>query len=335
MAEIVFENVLAAHEATRGTAIAAPTHLLNLEAAPPTPIDVKHRPREQRGTRGQNYRVTTTKTGTSFSGKGDADTSEILFWLNMGVMPLAAPSSTPTNGILTKLWSFIRRMTTDDEKSATMWWADPNWQVLRTVWNMLEEFSLENSAMADDGVLQLGLKGQGGPFSKAADPIVPASIAGALLPGALMTLYMDTSLAIGATAFNDRLLSSKLTVPTGRTFKRTGAGATGNKAFNRTGVVAAAPILDFTIELIDTSEYDLWDAGTYVKCRVRHNGPEIEAVTPTYQHYVEHDVYGVLSEPTWGDNNGNRTASYKIVGQVDSTLGSDLRIGVQTTRTTV
>src|SRR5262245_28162639 len=124
MAEIAFESLRMALEATRGTAIATPTHLLNMEGKL-TPKIKRTRPREARGTRTRNYRHVDTRKWCEWEGEQDLDVRIAPFWLNMAVMPLTTPA-TPGAAVTAKLWAFINNVSADNIKSSTTWWGDPN-----------------------------------------------------------------------------------------------------------------------------------------------------------------------------------------------------------------
>ena len=95
----------------------------------------------------------------------------------------------------------------------------------------------------------------------------------------------------------------------------------------------------YVLELVDTDEYDIFDAGTVCKIRTRLNGPliESEGAGPTdFYHLVEVDCYGPLDELAWGDYEAtNRTVEFTVTSEYDATLGADWRIAVQNDRTTL
>src|SRR5689334_18670730 len=120
MAEIIFETFRLALEATRGTAESAPTHLLNHEGKL-TPHITRYRPREKRGTRARNYRAVDTRAWADFEGEGDLDSVLAAVLFNMAVAPDASPA-TPTDAVTARLWEHIGALTSDNLKTATVWW---------------------------------------------------------------------------------------------------------------------------------------------------------------------------------------------------------------------
>lgn len=337
MNEIAFETMLGALESTRGTAISAPTHLLNVTGTMDSD-EVRKRPVERRGVRAmhQSSRSKRTKNETTIGFSGDLDINEILFWLAGAVQPSVSPT-TPTNGVLTRLWTHTRLMATDTEKALSLWWGDPNVQSFRTAFNMLEEIVIENDAQSDDGIATISGKLRGQPREAVSDPTVPASIAGDTLPGGAMQLWVDSGAdAIGTTPVTGRFLHSKLTIPTGRTFKRVAAGTGSTKSFTHVGVKPTNPVLEITLEVPDLTQYNQWSAETELKVRVQHNGALIESVTPDYYNYLNHDTYGPFEGFVWAENQAsNRTITLVIQGQYHATPASDLIVRVQNARTSI
>lgn len=336
MAEIPFEQGLLALESTRGTAITTPTHAMNVPLLI-KPWRTKVRPKEARGTLAMNYRAKDTRAGCDWSFAAvEADSAYLTVWLNMFMKAVTSPS-TPTNGVLTRLWTFTRSLTADDLKAATLWGLDPGLtNVLRAPFCMADEFVFENDATGE-GLATLTGKGRGRFPSKVAAPTVPASIAGDTFPAQLMQLWIDTSSAIGTTAVSGRLLKAKHTFSTGVTYKYADGGVTSTLDFTRAGRIATVGVMtELEFELLDYTQYDQWAANTTLKVRVRHNGALIESVTPDYYHYFEVDQYGPFDQLDWGEHEGsNRIVKLTIASQYDATLGSDVSVKVQNTRTSL
>lgn len=333
MAEIAFETMRAALETTRGTAIAAPTHLLNIDGTI-TPKVTVYYATEQRGTTAKNYRRAITRKWAEIGGKGDLDVNEILFWLNMGVAPVTTPT-TPGTAVLSRLWSFVRNVTADDIKSATAFWGDPALNQLKAAFFVLDELKISNKA-TDDKVATIDVSGMSKFPTKVSAPGATTSVAGALLPGQLMQLWVDTSSAIGTTEITGRLLSAEHTIRTGAKQKYVATGPTADLGFSLLGrekISAIETKLEF--ELLDFTQYDNWAAADALKVRVRHNGSLIETISATsFYNYVELDQYGPYEDLDWGDNEGtNRTVSLTINTGYDATLGSDARVAVQNAKT--
>ena len=331
--EIAFERLHAALETTRGTAIGAPTILLNL-AGRVKPFQTIYHPQESRGTLVKNYRSKVVRKGSEWQGEGPVDVNELPFLLNMAVAPLTSPT---TPGTLSKLWAFTRSITSDNIKSATFWDGDPNIQSWQTAFAVIEELKITNDASSEE-VAKLSVKGQGRFPTKVSAPTPVAAISGDTLPGQLMQCWIDTSSAIGTTAVTGRLVSAEHTIQTGVTYKYLGAGPTASLDFAEIGREATEAETKIVLELPDSVQYDQWAAQTSLKIRVRHNGAFIETVTAVdYYNYVEFDIYGPFDALDWGENadGSNRTVQFTVKSQYDATLAADWRLAVQNQRTSL
>lgn len=332
--ELFVERVHMALESTRGTAVTTPTHSFNMKGLL-TPGQGYFEPEESRGEIASVYQQKIARKGAAWTLEGAADVNYLPFLLNMLVKPNTSPS-TPTNGVLTRLWAFVPTMTADDIKTASIIW-DLETQSLISDFGVADQMTLSNDANGEQG-LMCSISGGAGITADIADPTPAANIAGAILPGQLMSLWMDTSSAIGTTAITSRLISAQHVLNTGATYKYLAAGPTASLDFASIGRAKNVHrmVTTLVLEVPDVTQYDLFMDGTVVKCRVRHNGSLIESVTPDYYNYVEVDTYGVLKFTGWGENVGsNRTATFVIEGIKDSTLGAPYRVAVQNARTSL
>lgn len=338
-AEIPFETFGLALEATRGTAVTPPTHLIPVSGTV-TPFRTKYRPAEARGTLEKNYRSKTTHTGVNWEipdSLADPNYAPVLF--NMISKAVTSPT-TPTNGVLTRLWTFTPTITSDAIKSATLYSGDPNVQVWQSSYCMADELTVSADATGDDGATW-SMKGQGHYPVAVAAPTYPAAIPGDLLMPGAMQLWIDTSSAIGTTEVTGRFIKTDWTIPTGVTYKNYANGPTGGLGFTKVGRDRHAATASITVELNDTSigagkEYLTWEADTVVKMRIRLNGALIESVTPDYYSYIQLDIYGALDALAWGDVEGtNRTMTFSVESEYNSTLGASWALYAQNTRTTL
>src|SRR6476620_4502560 len=129
-AELAYEYLAIALEATRGTAVTPPTAYLPFKGMV-KPIREKYRPEESRGTLAKNYRSKTVRTSSEWSGEGGLDPNYCPLVFNLFMKAVTTPT-TPTNGVLTRLWTFVPTMTSDDLKSATFYFGDPNVQIFQS-----------------------------------------------------------------------------------------------------------------------------------------------------------------------------------------------------------
>jgi hypothetical protein len=331
--ELAFETLLASIESTRGTAIAAPTHLIHLGGSV-TPTKSLNRPAESRGVLAEAFRTVMTRTGATFEiTEGPIDTSMLPFLLNGILDGNVTAATTPSGATNTRDWAFVRTMASDNLESYTLWFGDSSVRQLIGAYAMFLEATLSNDASAEDGVLTFSGNGECRKLAtnNPADS-APAAIAGAMLPGQMMSLWIDTSSAFGTTAVTGRLVSASHTLRTGVTFKYLGGGDTATLDFSRTGRSRVIGITTtIVMELPDFTQYDQWLAHDIVKVRVRHNGAVIES---GFNHYVQVDTAGPFEALSWGTNaDSNRTVELTIEGTYDSTLTSDCQIVVRNART--
>lgn len=339
MAEVFVERMHLALEATRGTAITTPTHTFNMMGLL-TPSAEYLEPAESRGELASVYRPQLVRQGAAWTLDGQADVNYLPVLAQMAVVPNTSPS-TPASGVLTRLWEFVPTMTADDIKSATIIW-DLDVQSLVSDYCMLDSLTLSNDANGTDG-LMMSVSGAAGFPADIATPTPAANIAGALMPGVAMQLWIDTGGdAIGTTELTatHSLVTAQHVFNTGVTYKHLSAGPGAALDFSDTGRDKAAVrcVTTIQVEMPDMTLYDLWTADTTAKVRVRHNGPLIETVTGpiNYYNYVEVDTYGKMKFTGWGVNqNSNRVANYTIESIKDATLGAGYRLAVQNERTSL
>jgi len=336
-AELPLELFGLALEATRGTAVTPPTHLIPV-AGMITPFRTKYRPEEARGTLEEIYRSKTVRTGCNWSipdSLADPNYAPVLF--NMLLKANSSPT-TPTNGVLTRLWTFVPTITSDDLKAATLYAGDPNVQTFQAAYCMADELTVSADATSEDGATW-ALKGMGRFPTRVAAPVFPAAIPGDLLMPGAMQLWLDTSSAIGTTEVTGRFIKSDWTIPTGVSYKNYANGPTGGLNFTKTGRKKRHAEATIEVELNDVSigvgkEYLTWEVDTIVKMRIRLNGGLIESVTPDYYSYIQLDIYGPLDAFEWGSvEDTNRTMRFTVQSEYNSTLGASFALYAQSQRT--
>ena len=259
--------------------------------------------------------------------------------LNLIAKAVSSPT-TPTNGVLTRLWTFAPTITSDDLKSATLYGGDPNVQIWQAAYCMADELTVSADATSEDGATW-SMNGMGRFPARVSAPSMPAAIPGDLcMPGA-MQLWIDTSSAIGTTEVTGRFIKTDWTIPTGVTYKNYANGPTGGLNFTKTGRKKRHAEATIEVELNDVSigagkEYLTYEADTSVKMRIRLNGALIESVTPDYYSYVQLDIYGPLDALDWGSvEDSNRTMRFTVQSEYNSTAGASFVLSAQNTRTTL
>lgn len=330
MAEIAFEYLAAALETTRGTAIAAPTHYLNMSGML-KPTQSYFRPAESRGLLAEYTRSALVREGSEFEADGGLDTDLLPFILSMIVRGGVTPT-TPGGGTTTRLWTFAPSMTSDLLKSATFWSGDPGTQIYKAPFVMADELTIAADASSEDGAT-MSLSGWGNAFATTSAPTLPGQTLGPLMSGLNMQLWIDTASAIGTTEITGRLVKAEATIPSGAEARYTAAGPTASKSFTKVGAGRRHAELTIELELADNVQMALALAGTKGKTRLRINGPLIEGVL---YNFVEIDIYGPLNFDDFGENGDTgRTLGLKVLSEYDSTAGYDFAVKVQNAKTTI
>lgn len=331
-AELALEVLALALESTRGTAVTPPTHLMPFSGMI-KPNREKYRPNESRGTLEEFYRSKTVRANANWSGSGALDPNYAPILFNLIAKGVTSPS-TPTNGVLTRLWSFVPTITADDLKSATLYGGDPNVQIFQSAFAMADTLTISADASGTDGATW-GMDGMALFPTRVAAPTLPAQAVGSILAPGAMQMWIDTSSAIGTTEVTGRFLKTDWSIPTGNTYKYYAAGPTSTLGYTKAGRTKRHATATVVVELNDTSigvgkEYRTFEADTVAKVRIRLNGSLIESVTPDYYEYVQLDVYGPLAAFDWGDAFGsNRTMQFTIESEYNSTLGASFALYVQ------
>lgn len=339
MAEIAFEKWGAALEATFGTAVTPPTHYPSFGGmlVPNKPLFT---PEDKSGTLALAHRSQQVRRWTAYSGEGAADVDFAPFLFAMGVNGSVTSPTTPTNGVLTRLWTFNRQMTSNALKSATMFFGDPNitgTEIWRSTGCILESFGVNGDAAGEGGVTW-EMSGWGQRETVVAVPTFPTRMAGDIpIPGSTQ-IWIDTSSAIGTTEITatNTGVTASATCPTGQEPKYTMRGPTGGVSYARRSIVATQPTGSISFEVDNLDLYDHFDLDTLLKIRIRWNGSLIESVTPDYYNYIQVDFHAAkLSELELAENIGNRTHQYAIVGHYSASAGTDVTWYAQNQKATI
>lgn len=324
LAEIAFESITGALEASRGAGATNPTFFLNMPGTL-TPTNELYYPPDNLGTLAEYARSAVMTQGAVLEAEGalDPNTMHILAALAVKGSPAI---TTPGGGTNSRLWTATPTMTADDLKSAAFWWGDPGLtKVFKGIYGMLEELRIMSGDAGKDGSTQ-GITG----FTKfpttPAPPTYPTKATGPLIVGSNLQVWIDTA-TIGTTAVTGRVVSAEHTIPTGVVRKWVAQGTGAALDFDHVGRKKRHAETKLVLELADTTQYDQWAAASSLKVRTRHNGPLIEG---SLYYYVEFDIYGKMSGLSWGDLEGtNRTVELTIISEYDTGLGADWSLKVQ------
>lgn len=315
----------------RGTPPAAPTHFFPFTGTIQQMLEV-YRRQVSDGTYENYVSERITRKWSEWEGAGVLDTYNAPFLFNMLVKSVTTPT-TPAGGTTSRLWSFVPTVSLDDQKSSALWYGQPSIQMWQAAYSMADAFTITADGTSTD-VVMFEASGFGQPMTKVTSPTAPTQLIGPDLPPLNLECWMDTGAsAIGTTAVTGRLLSAELSAELTRSRKHIPGGPASTLGFSRTGVGKRNATCALRFEVPDMVQWDLMNAGTPVKCRVRISGNLIEG---TLYQYVQWDVYGILAEPAWGEfADTNRTLDVTITSTKNVTAGHSWALYVQNDRATL
>lgn len=331
MTEIIFEKLAVALEATRGTKVTPPTHLLYMDGQI-TPEDDWFEDETNVGTAAGLLRAEKLHTRTTLSAEGAMDVNTLPVLCNMALAPVTVPT-TPGGGTLSRLWTFTRNVTSDTVKSGTFYWGDPNAKMYDAGYGMVTQLNLAADASGTDGGTQ-GFDAVAQTLTPlGAVPTLPTNAVAPLIVGARMQLWIDTTLAIGTTEIVGRVVSADVSIPTivGNP-KYVAVGPSAAITYARFGKQKSVPEMTIQVDKVDEVQLNNYLATDNVKVRVRFNGPLIET---TLYNYVQVDMYGKFRFDSWDDLEGNRTLSLMVRGEYNATPASDVVVYVQNQKATL
>ncbi len=239
MAEIPFEALLIGLEATAGTGV-EPTHYASMTGTI-NPAVERYRPDEARGTLVEAYRSQIVRQWAEWSGEGPLDVYLLPVLLNMAATGnMTSQPTTPGGATNSRLWTFTPAITTNDLKTATLFWGDRNVQMLEGNYATVDELTITADASSTDGsTVSVSGHTQFPAYStftvtgisKANPGVVTTSASHGLLAGEKVRLVSVG----GMTEVNDRVFT--VTSPSGSNFSLSGVNTTSYTTYTSGGTV--------------------------------------------------------------------------------------------------
>lgn len=330
-AEIPFEIFYSALETTRGTAITPPTRNWGVMGMV-TPVAEYNKPEDSRGTLFAQYRQNIVRESTEWEAEGDVDLNTI-HHVCAGAIKGGVAAANVEVGV--ESWVFTPNGLADDLKSYTFYWGDPNVQIWQAPYCMVDELVITAEGSGTEGV-KFSVNGKGQKAVEVSAP-TPISVGTQLsLPPSRMDYWMDAAGgSYGTTSITTRILDVEITIPTNIAYKfgPVGAAGAGGLTFRRTGRDKRQSSMKITMELLDTTQTDLFLAGTPMKHRARFSTDAL--IGSTQRGFINFDTYGYLEDLEWGELEGvNRTVSFTVNGIYESSIAADFRLTVQNSTTT-
>lgn len=332
MSEIAFEYMLAGLETagSEGTAV-NPTHYLPLLGTL-KPAQAYYRPNESTGLLAAATRQKRVREWGEWDGEGPLDVYNIGVLLSMLIQDTPTPT-TPGGATTSRLWTYEPGMTSDDRRAATIYFGDPNQNVLRGVYGVLDELTFGADAFSEDGAT-MNASGMTKFPTSITPPTAPARLAGPLISGLNMQMWLNPATsAIGTTEITSTLANAEVTIPGAISLKYYAAGPAASKSYSAHGVGKRAATLNFNLSAAGLGQWSNYSNDTLMAARLRLNGPEIES---GFYHYVEVDAYGYLAFDDWSEiADTNRGYQFSIESVYNASAGHDFAVKVQNDRTTL
>jgi len=317
-------------EATRGTAVAASKRLLGRIRA--TPHFETYRPDdEERNSLASFHRRTIVGQHSTLEWEGSLTFEQIVNFLSMGVK--AEAITTPTNGVLTRDWTYEPTLTAVNAQKAFTIEHGDDIQAYRYVFTMAEQLEFTYAMNAT-------LMARATLFARAYSQV---SFTGAPTLATVedavtdkTKLYVDTTWAgLGTTELNAVLVNASLRLPTGLTRTKY---ADGSLEFSGFGESKRALEVELTLRhsaVGRDSFLERLDDGALRFIRLETTGSEIEAVTPTYNKLFRADMAVRFHEggPLFESAEGENTFVLRGTTYHDPTADRDFRFMVRNTVT--
>lgn len=328
--EIAFESLGLAIETTKGTAITTPARTLGLRGMI-TPQLAKAQPQDAYGQVARHHRSLNTRNWSAWTASGAADTLDLGELFKMCVKNGVSASNPESGADLFEYVPSVSGATALSQlAAATMYFnglTSAATKSLRGAFGFIESLSFTNDATGTN-VAQVSANGLTNKTTTQTSVSQPAIAIGKMFAPMNMQAWLDTSSGIGTTALSAKLIRAQHTISTGLVPKFIPGGTSSVLDYTAQGIQQRVALqTQIMLRLTDLTEFDLFQAGTDVKLRVRHNGP---LITGSSYNFAEFDSYGPLESLSWGEFEGaNRVVSFTINSHYDATLGSDFRVALQ------
>lgn len=317
-------------ESTRGTLVAADTILLGALQYTDTRTWISPED-EERNSLALLHRQTEVAKQTDLQFTSTVTYEQILQFLSMGVKGAITPT-TPTNGVLTRDWTFLPSLTASNAQDSFTFEYGDDQQEYECGHVMASQIEL-TFPMGEAGGLTATLFGQGTAKSTFTGSLSAPTVEDVASQD--ITLYVDSSWsALGDTAKAAILASATIRIPTGVAPQRYADGSTNFSTFSESKRAAE---VELTLRHNSDGEvqYDNYAASTLIFVRLEAVGTLIESVTPDYYKTLTMDFAMRYTEPPtfFEDYNGHNTVVLRGRTFRDPTSGNDFGFVVRNTVT--
>ena len=328
--EVVLQKSQAGIESTRGTNVAA-TRKLYAQITP-----TYERPlmdfSDQTGTYFDRRRVAYGRERVSFNAVDIGTYEDLAWWMQFGLKGGVTGAVTGTTGYK---YEFTPTAASDDLKSMTLEYGEPgnvyeSGQVMASSWTLRGDSDNDNEP---GWMLDMSLMGRDRATSSYTSAIADRTTEVILARGT--KLYIDDAGGtIGTTQMSGKLVDFSVTCDLGLHFKAFMEDET-NMAANKVGRGAMRVNGQFTLEFDSDTEFAKYRAAAPAQrlIRLKREGTAIAGGTAVKTAIV--DLYGYWSSISFGDREGNLTATFGFAGFYDSTAATMIRVEVINALTTL
>lgn len=319
--ETILQKNQAGLESTRGTGVAA-TRKLYAQFTP-----TYERPladfMDQSGTYIDRHRVAYGRERVSFSAVDIVTYEDLAWWSQLMIKGGVTGTVSGTTGYL---YSFTPSLATDDLKSMTLEYGEPG-NVYESTQVMVNSWTLRGDSDNDNEpgwMLDVQLMGRDRTTSSYTTPMTERTTEVVLARGT--KIYVDTT-TIGSTQVTGKLIDFSVTVDNGLHFKAFMEDES-NMAANKVGRGAMRVNGQFTLEFDSDTEFANYRSAAPVqrKIRLEREGTQIGAGPA--KNKVTLDLYGYWSSISFGDREGNLTATFGFAGFYDATFANVMKLDV-------
>lgn len=321
--ETILQLNQAGLETTRGTGVAA-TRRLYAQVTP-----TYDRPladfMDQSGTFIDRHRVAYGRERVGFNIVDIATYEDLAWWMQMGLKGGVTGSVTGTTGYL---YSFTPSLTTDDLKSMTLEYGEPgnpyeSTQVMAQSWTLRGDSDNDNEP---GWMLDMTMVGRDRATTSYTSSLAQRTTNVILARGT--KLYVDDNGGtIGTTQMSGALIDFSVTCDNGLHTKAFMEDES-NVAANKIGRGALRVNAQFTFEFDSDTEFAKYRATQPAQRLVRLKREGAAITGGTAKNTATLDLYGYWSSISFGDREGNMTATFGLAGYYDATAATMIKLDV-------
>lgn len=321
--EVILQKYQAGIESTRGTNVAA-TRKIYAQITP-----TFERPlmdfSDQTGTYVDRRRVAYGRERVSFTAVDVVTYQDLAWWMQFG---LKGGVTGAVTGVTGYKYEFSPSLATDDLKSMTLEYGEPgnvyeSGQVMVNSWTLRGDSDNDNEP---GWMLDLSMMGRDQATSSYTGSINDRTTEVVLARGT--KIYVDDAGGtIGTTQLSGKLIDFSVTCDLGLHFKAFMEDES-LMAANKVGRGALRVNGQFTLEFDSDTEFAKYRAAAPAQrlIRLKREGTAIAGGTAVNTAIV--DLYGYWSSISFGDREGNLTATFGFAGFYDATAANVMRLEV-------